>query len=529
MNKNQSLAQTPPMGWNSWNAFEQKIDEQTIKDTADAMVRTGMRDAGYRYLVLDDGWLQKERDRNGILVADPSKFPNGMKALGDYIHSKGLLFGIYEDRGSKTCQGLAGSYLHEATDIQTFARWGVDYLKLDSCFAENNKRLSSVDYAMYRDAIRQTGRPMILSMSDFGNGAWAWGGEKIGQLWRTSYDIYPNMDSIYYCSETSAGDVVTHPAFNGLGQFAGPGHWNDADMLQVGNLKTETQNRAHFSLWCMLASPLMAGNDLRKMTEPVRAILTSKEPIALNQDARGIQGYKVFNDAGLEIYNKPLVDGTTAVLLLNKGDRPASVTVTWNMLGLQGRHPVRDLWQRKNLGHFDGAYTSPRLAQHEHQLLRIGLRGAPLPGPEPLPLERYTVTHAGVTWLSDLCYIWKNNNPPVSDRGFSGKPMVVQSTFFRKGLGCKGKSVAMYKINGLASRFRATVGIDAALVTGAEGRFRVLEEDFFGNKILFDSGKMRLDTPLKNIDIDVSGKHCLLLEFTGDDTHGCWGSAHVQG
>ena len=230
------------MGWNSWNAFEAKIDEKTIKEIADALVRSGMRDAGYRYLVLDDGWLQKERDSKGILVADPVKFPSGMKAIGDYIHAKGLRFGIYQDRGKLTCQGLAGSYQHEATDMATFASWGVDYLKLDSCYAELNKRLSSDDYVIYRDAIAKAGRPMILSMSDFGSGAWAWGGEKIGQLWRTSYDIYPNMDSVYNCAETSAGDHVTHPAFNGLGQFAGPGHWNDPDMLQVGNLKI---GRAH--------------------------------------------------------------------------------------------------------------------------------------------------------------------------------------------------------------------------------------------------------------------------------------------
>ncbi len=521
------LAQTPPMGWNSWNAFEQKIDEKTIKEIADALVRSGMRDAGYRYLVLDDGWLQKERDSKGILVADPAKFPSGMKAIGDYIHAQGLRFGIYEDRGKLTCQGLAGSYQHEATDMATFASWGVDYLKLDSCYAELNKRLSSDDYTLYRDAIAKTGRPMILSMSDFGSGAWAWGGEKIGQLWRTSYDIYPNMDSVYNCAETSAGDHVTHPAFNGLGQFAGPGHWNDPDMLQVGNLKTDTESRAHFSLWCILAAPLMAGNDLRKMPESVRAILTAKEVIAINQDPRGIQGYKVFKNSGQEVYNKPLADGTTAVLILNKSSKPAAITVPWELIGLTGRQKVRDLWLRKDIGTFEGAFTSPRLAQHEHVLLRIGSRGRPLPAPEPLPLERYTVTKSGITYLSDLCYIWRRGNPPVNGLSTRQEPLVLGENFYRKGLGCQGKSVAMYKLSGRASRFQATVGLDPSNPPTAEGRFRVMEEDFFGNKMLFDSGKLRPDAPPKPIDIDVTNKGCIMLEFTGDNVLGTWAEARV--
>jgi hypothetical protein len=232
-NGNQGLALTPPMGWNSWNAFEKDIDEDKIKSIADAMVSSGMRDAGYIYLVLDDAWLASERDENGVLMADPNKFPSGMQAIGDYIHSRGLKYGIYQDRGKWTCQQLPGSFEHEQIDMQTFAAWGVDYIKLDSCFAESNGRMSSEDYALYRKYIEQTGRPIVLSISDFGNAAWAWGGKESGQLWRTSNDIYPWMDSVYACCETSAGDRAIHPAFNGLWQFAGPGHWNDPDMLHV--------------------------------------------------------------------------------------------------------------------------------------------------------------------------------------------------------------------------------------------------------------------------------------------------------
>jgi hypothetical protein len=531
------LAQTPPMGWNSWNAFEQKIDEQKIQEIADAMVTSGMRDVGYRYLVLDDGWLAKERDSKGNLIADPVKFPSGMQAIGDYIHHKGLLFGIYEDRGRLTCQGLAGSFQHEQADMSTFATWGVDYIKLDSCYAEHNKRLSSVDYTLYRDAIRKTGRPMLLSISDFGNGAWTWGGEKIGQLWRTSMDIYPDIDSVYYCAETSGGDEAIHPAFNGLGQFASPGHWNDPDMLQVGNLTSEVESRTHFALWCILAAPLMAGNDLRMMSASVQSILTAPEVVQVNQDPRGIQGFRVFKEGEREIYNKPLADGTTAVLLLNKGSQPADITVSWSQIGLAGRgfsnhQNVRDLWARQDIGVFAESFTARRLGQHEHVLIKVGSRGRPLSAPKPLPESRYVVATHGITYLSDLCYIWKNSHAPISDKNAQHEPLLLAGKPYAKGLGCLGKSVAMYKLNGHALRFTAWVGLDAANTPEAEGRFRVMEEDFFGNTILFDSGNMRRDTPPVRVDVGVKNKNCLLLEFTnrkGDNILGNWAEAQVIG
>ena len=383
-----ALALTPPMGFNTWNAFAADITEQKIKRLADAMVSSGMRDAGYTYLVLDDGWMAKDRDADGNLVADPNKFPSGMKAIGDYIHSKGLKYGIYEDRGKWTCQQLPGSFKHEQADMTIFASWGVDYIKLDSCFAESNGRLSTDDYALYRECIENTGRPILLSISDFGNGAWAWDGQRMAQLWRTSYDIYPWMGSVYNCAETSAGDHVIHPDFNGLWQFAGPGHWNDPDMLQIGNLKTDIENKAHFSLWCILAAPLMAGNDLRAMSDAVKNVLTAPEVIKVNQDPRGIQGYKVHDDGDHEIYNKPLHDGTTAVLLLNKGSAPADITVTWDKIGLSGRQKVRDLWARKNLGYFNNSYTAENLPQHGHILIKVGATGYPIPAPEPVPGNR---------------------------------------------------------------------------------------------------------------------------------------------
>jgi len=510
------LAMTPPMGWNSWNFFEKEIDEEKIKGIADAMVRSGMRDAGYIYLVLDDAWLDKDRDADGRLQADPEKFPHGMKAIGDYIHSKGLKYGIYQDRGVMTCQQLPGSFEHEEIDMKTFAAWGVDYIKLDSCFAESNGRMSSEDYAIYRKHIKATGRPIVLSISDFGNAAWAWGGKESAQLWRTSGDIYPWMDSVYHSANTSGGDQSIHPAFNGLWQFAGPGHWNDPDMLQVGNLrnmKEEQKNigdRAHFSLWCILAAPLMAGNDLRSMSKSVQEVLTAPELIAVNQDKRAVQGYKIFEEDGREVYNKPLADGTTAVLLLNKSGEKADITVRWDQIGLSGSQPVRDLWARKDLGQRKDSFTAENLGQHEHRMIKVGKPGTPLPMPAPMSLDKYMVTRPGETHLSDLYYIWKNHNAPVYDATFDGNPITIGSQTFKKGFGCKAKSAFMFNVNGRADRFRAVVAIDKSSVQGARAQFRVYNEDFFANKVLWASGEMTVDSPAKEIDIELKDVQCLM-------------------
>jgi len=527
------LAPTPPMGWNSWNAFEKDIDEAKIKAIADAMVASGMREAGYTYLVIDDAWMAKDRDKDGRLVADPVKFPGGMKAIGDYVHSKGLKFGLYEDRGKLTCQQLPGSLGYEQIDMETFAEWGVDYIKMDSCFAESNGRMSSEDYALFRKCIEATGRPIVLSISDFGNAAWAWGGMEYAQLWRTSNDIYPWMDSVYACAETSAGDQAIHPAFNGLWQFAGPGHWNDPDMLQVGNLKhidadrRDIADRAHFSLWCILAAPLMAGNDLRTMSEQTRKVLTAPELIAVNQDPRGIQGYRVFNEEGREVYNKPLADGTTAVLLLNKKRDKADITVRWDQIGLSGSQPVRDLWAREELGEFTDAFTACDLGQHEHRVIKVGRIGPPLPGPAPMPLEKYTVTRRGETCLSDLYYIWKRGSTPTYDTAYGGGPIQTAGHTFTKGIGVKGKCALMFMVNGYADRFRATVAIDNASPQDAAGRFRVCNEDFFANKVLWDSGQMKKESSPKEIDIALKGVQCLMLVFDGNNALGNWADARV--
>jgi len=515
------LALTPPMGWNSWNFFAKDINEVNIKATADAMAASGMRDAGYEYLVLDDAWMAPKRDENGALQADPNKFPKGMKEVGDYIHSKGLKFGIYEDRAYRTCQSLPGSFEHEQIDMATFAAWGVDYIKLDSCSAEGNGRLSSEDYGIYRECIEDTGRDMVLSISDFGNAAWVWGGKESSQLWRTGWDIRSWMDSVYNCAECSGGSHRSHPAFNGLWQFAGPGYWNDPDMLQVGNFKIKDEtvrasaNKAHFGLWCILAAPLMAGNNLPTMTDTVRDILNAPEVVAVNQDARGVQGYKVFVDGKLEIYNKPLADGTTAVLLLNKGRETADITVTWEMIGLSGKQPVRDLWGRKDLGKFANAFTAKALGQHGNMMLKIGKKGKPLPTPAPMPLEKYTITRQGVTSLSDLYYAYRDYSVPVYNKTFEGNPIIINGKTFEKGFGCKSKAAFMFAGTERGDHLIGTVALDVSYQGDNQGRFRIFHEDYFGNRVLWDSGQMTKDTPAKEIDIELKDYNCLMLTFDG--------------
>jgi alpha-galactosidase len=369
---------------------------------------------------------------------------------------------------------------------------------------------------------------MVLSLSDFGNGSWAWGAKASVHLWRTSYDIGRSIGSVYACAETSGGAGMIHPAFNGLWQFAGPGHWNDADMLQVGNLPDPKEDKVHFALWSILASPLMAGNDLRSMTESVRTILTAPEVIAVNQDARGFQGYRVRKDGGREIYNKPLSDGTTAVLLLNKSETPTDLTVTWDEIGLRGVQKVRDLWGRKDMGEFKDSFTAAKLAQHEHVLIRVGAPGGkPLPGPSPVPPEKYCLTRTGTTYLGDLYYVMKQGEAPQTDTNAAGGALSIKGVKYPKGLGVQSGSRIMYKLGGKAHRFQAVVGADDSYAGAETVRFRVLNEDFFGNQVLFDSGNLAREQAGVKIDIDVKGVEYLLLMVVGKGVAANWAEAKV--
>ncbi len=362
------LAKTPPMGWNSWNKFGCDVNEKMIREMADAMVASGMMEAGYRYIVIDDCW-QVGRDKEGNIIADPERFPSGMKALGDYIHSKGLLFGIYSDAGTKTCQKRPGSRGYEFQDARQYAAWGVDYLKYDWCsHGEQNAKAS---YSLMRDALKAAQRPMVFSICEWGtNQPWTWGAD-VGHLWRTTEDILDCWD----CTTDWGGmgwPLILDKQV-GLEAYSGLGHWNDPDMLEVGNKSlTMEESKAHFSLWCLLSAPLMAGNDLRSMAPETKAILTNPEIIALDQDPLGKQGTKVRDDGEFEVWSKVLADGSRGVVLFNRGPSEARIAFSWTEIGYPARlsAKVKDLWLHKELGKFKGGFGAT-VPSHGVVVLRV--------------------------------------------------------------------------------------------------------------------------------------------------------------
>jgi alpha-galactosidase len=367
------LALIPPMGWNSWNKFGCNVSEDLIKSMADSMVASGMKEAGYQYIVIDDCW-QVSRDEKGNIVPDGQRFPSGMKALGDYIHSKGLKFGIYSDAGEKTCAGRPGSMGHEYQDALMYAGWGVDYLKYDWCHA--GKRNAEEAYSTMRDALKAAGRPIVFSMCEWGTAKpWLWAADT-GNLWRTTGDIHDHWEGKQKyknggCCALGMLDILDLQV--GLESFAGPGHWNDPDMLEVGNGgMTINEYRAHFSLWAILAAPLIAGNDLRDMAPEIRGILTNKEVIAVNQDELGRQASRVSKQGDREIWTKPIKDGGRAVLLLNRGANEAEITARWTVLGYPEHLSaiVRDLWTHKDLGKFNGKF-SVKVPSHDVVVVTI--------------------------------------------------------------------------------------------------------------------------------------------------------------
>ncbi|HWG59608.1 MAG TPA: glycoside hydrolase family 27 protein [Candidatus Acidoferrales bacterium] len=351
-----SLAATPPMGWNSWNHYHRNVNDAVVRAQADAMVSSGMRDAGYRYINIDDTW-EGARDDKGVIHPN-DKFPD-MKALADYVHSKGLKLGIYSSPGPKTCAGYEGSFGHEQQDAQTYAAWGIDYLKYDLCSLDRQYRVLKTDdareqflvqvYGKMHDALVATGRPIVFSLCEYGwSDPWKWGPSVGGNLWRTTGDI-----SDRYASMANIG-------FNqlGLAKYAGPGHWNDPDMLEVGNGgMTHDEYLTHMSLWAMLAAPLIAGNDLSTMTPETISILTNHDVIAIDQDPAGHQGERVGAHGPIEIWARPLADGSQAVAVFNRGDEAQPGTVNFKDLGFKGSVHARDVWQARDLGKMKGAYT----------------------------------------------------------------------------------------------------------------------------------------------------------------------------
>ncbi len=350
----QKVAQTPPMGWNSWNYFATRVTDKDIRNAADEIVASGMKDAGYIYINIDDSW-EATRDANGVLHTN-SKFPD-MKALADYVHSKGLKLGIYSGPGTKTCGGYAASLGHEEQDAKMYAAWGIDYLKYDLCSfipdvmqkqAPNDKaaqmKLMIAAYQKMGKALKDTGRPIVFSLCQYGwDAPWEWAPELGGNSWRTTGDIDAHWDRIYTILEQQAG----------LEKYAGPGHWNDPDMLEVGNGKlTLAENRAHFSMWAMLASPLLAGNDLPNMKPEIKAILTNRDVIAIDQDKLGKQASRIYADGEVEVWGRHLSGGAYAVAILAAGDsrystHPFHLDLT--KLGLEGPQQGKNLWTGKEV------------------------------------------------------------------------------------------------------------------------------------------------------------------------------------
>jgi alpha-galactosidase len=381
--KYQGLALTPPMGWNSWNKFAGKVDENMIRQQADAMVATGMKDAGYTYLNIDDCW-HGDRDSLGFIHPDPKRFPSGMKALADYVHAKGLKIGIYSDAGSQTCGGRPGSRGYEFQDAKMYASWGIDYLKYDWCNTEGLKQEGA--YKTIAAALQKAGRPIVLSLCEWGqSNPWRWAAN-VGHLWRSTGDITNQWEGIKSMGDWHALSVMKIlEGQDSLRKYAGPGHWNDPDMLEVGNGMPVNEDRAHFSMWSMIAAPLIAGNDLRNMSAATKEILTNREVIAVNQDSLGIQGFKYSAKDSLETWLKPLKNGDWAIAFLNRKNTPQQVDMDWRNTTINDdfskttldtktkTYKIRDLWLKKDAGDTKKALKAT-VPSHDVIMLRLSAK-----------------------------------------------------------------------------------------------------------------------------------------------------------
>ena len=367
-----SLALTPPMGWSSWYPFVDTINEQKIMETADAMVSSGLRDAGYTYLQLDDGWMAKTRDANNRQFADTTRFPRGMKFLADYLHARGLKLGIYSSAGATTCAGYPGSYDHEVTDAKTYDEWGIDYLKYDAC---GNKEGHSDKELFNRmgQALKATGRPILFNMCIFYSDTthrWAQG---LGHTWRTGGDIVKHIEKdpdVTYLNwyENLQTQVL------GKEDFAGPGHWNDPDNLIIGyarnNKQTWEEQKAQFSFWALLSAPLFLGNDVRNMNDDIKNILMNKEVIAINQETAGKPGTRIINKETYEVWKNTLKNGHKVLLIFNKKNEDATIQVDWTAAGEKSGFNVRDLWDHSDKGFFENSYVA-NVSPHGVSMIRL--------------------------------------------------------------------------------------------------------------------------------------------------------------
>jgi alpha-galactosidase len=508
----QKVAMTPPMGWNSWNTFYGNINESLIKGIVDVMGTNGMRAAGYIYVNLDDNWMSATRDGSGNLQADPAKFPNGIKGLSDYAHSKGMKLGIYGDHGSKTCMGVAnsGSYGHEAADAKTFASWGIDYIKYDNCNTVAGSNMQT-DYTNMGTAIANSGRPMVFSICAWQTQAWM---PDVGNLWRSTDDI----TSDWLGSSNTLGRAIMVNLDGNAGNFifTRPGAFADPDMLEVGNgTLSNDQNKSHFGLWALMAAPLIAGNDVRSISATNLAIMTNPDVIAVDQDSAGIQGRRIIQNGNLETWVKPLgKDFTTyAVGLFNRGGSTTTMTINWNDLRLDTNSvTVRDLWAKSNLGTVKGHYSV--------QVPSNGLALLKVVG---------TMDLNATYWVSDLPFTQLANgyNYVQVDKSNGGKGLKLGSTSYAKGLGTNSASKIAVPLHKKFDRFQSDIGIDAE-TSGGSAAFQVIGD----GKTLYTSSVLKGGGAPISVDVSVQGVDSLFLVATdgGDgntNDHADWAGAKL--
>jgi alpha-galactosidase len=504
------LARTPPMGWNDWNAFGCNISDPLVRATADAFVSSGLRDAGYTYVNIDDCWMTRTRDASGNLVPDPVKFPNGIKAVADYVHSKGLKIGIYESAGTATCAGFAGSLDHEQADAKLWASWGIDYLKYDNC--NNQGRPAQQRYTTMRDALAATGRPIAYSITEWGqNQPWLWA-QPVGNLWRTTGDIGDNFASM----------LTIFKANVPLAPYAKPGAWNDPDMLEIGNGgMTDTEYRSHFSLWAMMAAPLLVGTDLRSASSATLTILRNRDVIAVDQDALGAPAREVNVTSGRHVLSRPLSGGDYAVALFNETTSTQTISTTAAAAGLPAAssYALRDLWTGATSS--TTGTISASVPAHATVVYRITPSG----------------TAGGTTYISDMTWQASTNGwgPAERDRSngeqgaADGHTITIAGVTYAKGVGAHAAGTIDVSLGGRCSTFAADVGVDAEVGSGhGTVTFSVLGD-----------GTTLATTPVQtggqaatSLSVNVSGRTTLRLAVgNGGDNinydHADWANARV--
>lgn len=510
-------AVVPPMGFNNWNSTHcrAEFDEAMVKGIADLFVSKGLKAAGYQYVNLDDCWALPARDAAGNLVADPVRFPHGIKAVADYVHGKGLKFGIYSSAGTKTCNtaGFPGGLDHERQDANLFASFGVDYLKYDNC---NNQGVDARKrYTDMADALRATGRPIVYSICDWGqNKVWEWAAP-IAHLWRTTGDISDNWSSMIGIAHRNQP----------LAPYAGPGHWNDPDMLEVGNGgMTATEYRTHFTLWSMMSAPLLIGTDLRKASAETLSILSNADVIAVDQDPLGRQGTVVANDSGLVVMVKELANGDRAVSLTNETGSTATISTTADALGIANRGPYRlkDLWTKVASTNTTGTFGAS-VPSHGTVAYRI------TPDPAPLP-------PAGTSHLSDIPWTGMLNGwgPVEKDRSNGeraagdGRALTINGTVYAKGLGAHAVGTVTYHLGARCTGLTVDVGVDDESTSTGAVAFRIYRDE---TKVA-DSGVMTTSDGAKTLTADLTGGRTLTLAVTDggngvDHDHADWAAPRL--